>query len=83
MAPIGPGLVAPAFVEKHKALEIGESVRYQAPDDRTLAFDGERERLLRKGEDIEISLRLDGPAILSVLDILKKAALRGDLRVKN
>jgi len=83
LAPIGPGLVAPAFVEKHKAIEIGESVRYQAPDDRTLAFDGERERLLRKGEDIEISLRLDGPAILSVPDILQKAALRGDLRAKN
>ena len=48
-----------------------------------LAFDGEREYLLNKGEEIEISLQLDGPYILNVPEILRKAAIRGDLMTKN
>ena len=83
LSPIGPGQIASTLVEKHKVIKIGESVHYQAPDDRVLAFDGERERLLRKREKIEISLRLDGPTILDVPAILKKAAIRGDLQRKN
>lgn len=83
LSPIGPGQIASTIVEKHKVIKIGESVHYQAPDDRVLAFDGERERLLRKREKIEISLRLDGPTILDVPAILKKAAIRGDLQRKN
>ena len=83
LSPIGPGQIASPPVEKYKVIKIGESVQYQAPDDRVLAFDGEREHLLRKREKIEISLRLDGPTILDVPAILKKAAIRGDLQRKN
>ena len=83
LSPIGPGQVAPALVKEHKIVKVGESIHYQAPADRVLAFDGEREHLLSKGEDIEISLRLDGPAILNVPSILRKAATRGDLRTKS
>ena len=83
LSPVGPGQVAPALVEEHEIIKVGESVHFRAPGDRVLAFDGEREHVLRKGEDIEISLRFDGPAILNVPAILKKAAIRGDLRTKN
>ncbi len=83
LSPIGPGQVAAALVMEHEVVKLGETVEYRAPDIRMLAFDGERERRLGKGEDIEISLRLDGPNILNVPAILKKAAIRGDLKMKN
>ena len=83
LSPVGPGQVASARVETHEILKIEESVHYRASDDRVLAFDGEREYLLGKDEDIAITLRLDGPAVLNVPAILKKAAIRGDLRTKN
>ena len=83
LSPIGPGQVASALVMEHAVVKPGETVKYRAPDVRVLAFDGERERLLDKGEYIEISLRLDGPEILHVPAILKKAAIRGDLQMKN
>lgn len=83
LSPIGPGQIASARVEEHETINVGESVHYRAPDDRVLAFDGEREHQLSKGTDIEISLRLDGPSILNVPAILTKAAIRGDLKTKN
>ncbi len=83
LSPIGPGQVVSALVERHEIIKVGECVHYQASEDSILAFDGEREDLLGKGEDIEISLRLDGPTILNVPAILKNAATRGDLRTKN
>ena len=82
LSPIGPGQVASALVEEHQIIKAGESLHYRSPGDRVLAFDGEREYLLSKGEEIEISLGLDGPKILNVPAILKKAAIRGDLRTK-
>ena len=83
ISPIGPGQIASAPVMEHEVVKPGESVYYRAPGDRVLAFDGERECLLSRGEDIEIALRLDGPWILNVPAILKKAALRGDLQMRN
>ena len=83
LSPIGPGQIASARVEGHETINVGDSVHYRAPDDRVLAFDGEREHLLSKGTEIEITLRLDGPSILNVPAILTKAAIRGDLRTKN
>ena len=83
ISPIGPGQVASAPVMEHKVVKPGETVKYRAPDTRVLAFDGEREYLLNKGEEIEISLRLDGPWILNVPAILEKAAIRGDLQMGN
>ncbi len=80
---IGPGQVASAKVLEHKVVKLGETIKYRAPDVRVLAFDGEREYLLSKREEIEITLELDGPAILNVPAILKKAAIRGDLQTKN
>ncbi|MBC9868462.1 MAG: hypothetical protein F7O42_11395 [Opitutae bacterium] len=80
---IGPGQVASAKVLEHKVVKLGETIKYRAPDVRVLAFDGEREYLLSKREEIEITLEIDGPAILNVPAILKKAALRGDLQTKN
>ncbi len=83
LSPIGPGQVASAQVMEHEIVKPGEPVKYRAPDDRVLAFDGERECLVSKGEEIEISLRLDGPSVLNVPAILKKAAIRGDLQMRN
>ena len=80
---IGPGQVASAKVMEHKVVKPGETIKYRAPDVRVLAFDGEREYLLSKGKEIEISLRLDGPSILNVPAILKQAAIRGDLQIRN
>ena len=82
LSPIGPGQVASAPVEEHRLIKVGESVHYRAPGDRVLALDGEREHMLRKGDELEISLRIDGPPILHVPGILKKAAVRGDLQTK-
>ncbi len=83
LSPIGPGQVASAVVMEHEVVKPGESVRYRAPNVRVLAFDGEREHLLSKGAEVEISLRIDGPTILNVPAILKKAAIRGDFQIKN
>ena len=83
LSPIGPGQIASAPVMEHEVVKSGETVKYRAPDTRVLAFDGEREYLLNKGEEIEISLQLDGPYVLNVPEILRKAAIRGDLKTKN
>ena len=83
LSPIGPGQVASTIVEELEVIKMGESVYYRAPGERVLAFDGEREHLLSEGAEIEISLRLDGPSILNVPAVLKKAAVRGDLQMRN
>lgn len=78
LAPLGPGLVPEISIRDTRALQIGESVPITLLGPTVLALDGEREVALRKGQDVLVTLRDDGPRIVSVPNVMHSmAAARG------
>ncbi len=78
-APIAPGLYATVRVAQHRRIAFGEPVTVTGPA--VLAFDGERERVLKRGQRAHLSLRRDGPWVIDVQRTLAHAAARGAFRV--
>jgi len=78
MSPIAPGMVVPVNVDSHRRIKMNESFEYKATTDSVVAFDGEREVVLNKGESFSITLEDNGPRVLDVYQIMKNAAQRGD-----
>lgn len=76
LAPVGPGQLEPLGVTGYQPLRVGESVTMSAGP-AVLAFDGERELVLRPGETLTIRLSADGPRVVDVGATLRAAALTG------
>jgi predicted polyphosphate/ATP-dependent NAD kinase len=75
-APIAPGLIVPVAIGQERLMLPGERVRIRyAPA--TLALDGERELLVRRGERWEVGLSWDGPKVLDVHRTLLMAQEQG------
>lgn len=74
-APIAPGLFANVDVARATTLQLGETVDVMGPG--ILAFDGERERRLVRGQGASLTIRRDGPRVIDVPRVLKLAACRG------
>ena len=74
-APIAPGLYEPVPVISTKVIKFGEIVKVQGPG--VLAFDGERERVLRKGQTAKLQVNRNGPHVVDVHATLTKAAHLG------
>ena len=74
-APIAPGLYEPVPVISTKVIKFGEIVKVQGPG--VLAFDGERERVLRKGQTAKLQVKRNGPHVVDVHATLTKAAHLG------
>jgi predicted polyphosphate/ATP-dependent NAD kinase len=78
LAPIAPGLVVSAAVASSEIMRPDEPVLAQ-PIDGVLALDGEREFTVRQGQQVQVTLRLDGPMVVDVLAVLRQAAASGAL----
>lgn len=84
VAPLGPGQLVPVRVGSWQTFEPGVTI--VMPDRRagtttpvTLAFDGEREITLERGEMAEVRLVADGPRVLDAAALLRQAAHEGRL----
>ncbi len=78
-APIAPGLYATVRVADTRHVAFGEVVSVTGPG--VLAFDGERERVLRPNQRARLTVRRDGPWVVDVAKALAHAAARGTFRV--
>jgi len=77
-APIAPGLYATVRIASSRTVEFDEIVTVVGPG--VLAFDGERERVLRSGQRARLSIRRDGPWVINAGATLACAAQRGVFR---
>lgn len=75
LAPIAPGLYEPIAVRSHARLAFGEPVTVTGPG--VLAFDGERERVLKPGQGATLRVARDGPWVIDVHATLEYAACVG------
>ncbi|MFN0096209.1 MAG: NAD(+)/NADH kinase [Dehalococcoidia bacterium] len=78
LAPIAPGLYLPVPVESYRRLPPGEILEVVGPG--VLAFDGERERVLKPGQRATLRIKRDGPRVIDVPRTLQYAARRGHFR---
>jgi predicted polyphosphate/ATP-dependent NAD kinase len=78
-APIAPGLYATVRVAGSRTIEFDEVVSIEGPG--VLAFDGERERVLKPGQHAHLSIRRDGPWVIDAGATLACAAQKGAFRV--
>ena len=78
LAPIAPGLYLPVAVSGYRRLPAGERLEVQGPC--VLAFDGERERVLKPGQRATLRIVRDGPRVIDVPKTLHYAACRGHFR---
>ncbi len=77
-APIAPGLYQDIAVKACRALDLEQTVRCAGPG--TLAFDGERERTLKPGQQAQLTIARSGPRVLDVNAVLAQAAASGCFR---
>lgn len=75
LAPIAPGLYEPIAVRSHARLPLGKPVTVTGPG--VLAFDGERERVLKPGQGATLRVARDGPWVIDVHATLEYAACVG------
>ena len=76
-APVAPGHFADVAVAATRNVALDSPVHLQGPA--TLAFDGERERVLQPGQRASFTIRRDGPHVISVRRALTHAAAAGRL----
>ena len=74
-APIAPGYYREVQVRSHRMIDFGENIAVQGPG--VLAFDGERERVLKPGQHATFSLSRSGPLVVDVEKTLHLAAEKG------
>jgi hypothetical protein len=70
-APIAPGLFCEARVRSAGRVALGERVELEGPG--TLAFDGERERVLGPGQRATWRVARDGPWVVDFRALLQRA----------
>ena len=75
LAPIAPGLYEPIAVREHARLAPGQPITVTGPG--VLAFDGERERVLKPGQGATLRVARDGPWVIDVHATLEYAACVG------
>lgn len=74
-APMAPGWYATVGLGEVRRLADGEPVEVRGPG--ILAFDGERQRLLRPGQRAVLRVRRRGPRVIDVARALRLGAERG------
>ena len=79
-APVAPGHFADVALAASHTIALDETTHLQGPA--TLAFDGERERVLKPGQSAAFTVRRDGPHVVSVRHALAHAAAAGRLCVE-
>ncbi len=79
-APIAPGLYALVRVADSRKVAFDEAVCIEGPG--VLAFDGERERVLKPAQRARLTIQRDGPWVIDVADTLARAAASGAFRTR-
>jgi hypothetical protein len=74
-APIAPGYYQPIGIRRHRRVGFDETVVLEGPG--VLAFDGERERVLKPGQKAWLRVERGGPWVVDVDRALKRAARKG------
>jgi predicted polyphosphate/ATP-dependent NAD kinase len=74
-APIAPGYYRPVRVTGHGTITFQQSLRCVGPG--VLAFDGERERVLKPGQQATLMVERTGPRVVDAATTLRLAAERG------
>jgi hypothetical protein len=77
-APIAPGMFRTLTVESMRIVSFDEPIRLQGPC--VLAFDGERERVIKPGQAVSMRLSRSGPKILDIDKTMQLAACRQHFR---
>ena len=72
--PIVPGFDQDVAVQSVDVLPEGGCLRFAGPG--VLAFDGERERVIRDGDVVTVTVRTDGPLVIDVARALQCAVRR-------
>lgn len=75
LAPVSAGLYRRVNVTGSRVLALGEPVVLRGPG--ILAFDGDRERRLRPGQEARLRVERSGPFVLDIERALRLAAERG------
>jgi len=73
--PIAPGLYAAVPVLSAESLPLDHPVTVAGPG--VLAFDGDRERWLDEGEVATFTVRRDGPRVVDIEAVMRRAAEQG------
>lgn len=73
-APIAPGMFRTINVESSRVVSFDEQINLKGPC--VLAFDGERERVIKQGQKVSMRLSRSGPAILDIEKTMQLAACR-------
>lgn len=74
-APIAPGYYREVGVLDHRRISFNQSLRCTGPG--VLAFDGERERVLKPGQIATLTVERAGPRVIDVPRTMRLAAERG------
>ncbi|MDA0977569.1 MAG: ATP-NAD kinase [Proteobacteria bacterium] len=74
-APIAPGLYETLRIKKYETVGFDEPISFTGPC--VLAFDGEREREVRKGQRVTMRVSRTGPSVLNIEKTMQLAASRG------
>ncbi len=74
-APIAPGYYREVGIREHRRVNFNQSLRCQGPG--VLAFDGERERVLKPGQEALLTVERTGPHVIDVPATMRLAASRG------
>ncbi len=74
-APIAPGYYREIGIREHRRISFNQSLRCEGPG--VLAFDGERERVLKPGQQATLSVERTGPHVIDVPATMRLAASRG------
>lgn len=74
-APIAPGLYQRIKVESAKKIAFDEVIKFEGPC--VIAFDGERERVIKKGQKFEMRVSRTGPSVVDINKSMNLAASSG------
>ncbi|MGD8415530.1 MAG: hypothetical protein PVH91_00590 [Pseudomonadales bacterium] len=74
-SPIAPGHYREVDIATCRTIGLGQSVRCTGPG--VLAFDGERERTLKPGQQATLTVHRAGPWVVDVSQVMRLAAERG------
>jgi hypothetical protein len=72
-APIAPGLIKPVPIESYRIFNPGEDIAIEYTP-AVIALDGERELSIAEGDELIIKLNLDGPPVIKMDEILRRAS---------
>jgi predicted polyphosphate/ATP-dependent NAD kinase len=72
-APIAPGLIRTVSVESFQVFESGQQIPISVTPS-IIAVDGERERIVKEGERLEVRIDPKGPRVIDISQTLREAS---------